>query len=208
MCSSDLIGGIGIGVMSAFNNQTQTSMENVQQVLMVDLKGKTREEAEKEIEKLNRDYGWDLKVDTSATVFDPSKEVGTVSEQSVQAGTVLYDAAENAEQQSKAADLTYTNNGLHTQVSGTIKLTLCVRTVRYSELRGLDAYTIAKKMGIDTKDKTRFIAKESGGQTYYDLICLQTSSGKVTSGEINKRDRKSTRLNSSHTDSSRMPSSA
>ena len=186
-----LIGGIGIGVMSAFNNQTQTSMENVQQVLMVDLKGKTREEAEKEIEKLNRDYGWDLKVDTSATVFDPSKEVGTVSEQSVQAGTVLYDAAENAEQQSKAADLTYTNNGLHTQVSGTIKLTLCVRTVRYSELRGLDAYTIAKKMGIDTKDKTRFIAKESGGQTYYDLICLQTSSGKVTSGEINKSENRS-----------------
>lgn len=70
-----LIGGTGIGVMSAFNNQTQTSMENVQQVLMVDLKGKTREEAEKEIEKLNRDYGWDLKVDTSATDFDLPKRL-------------------------------------------------------------------------------------------------------------------------------------
>ena len=158
---------------------------------MVDLKGKTSEEAEKEVEKLNRDYGWDLKVDTSATVFDPSKEVGTVSEQSVPAGTVLYDASENAEQQAKAADLTYTNNGLHTQVSGTIKLILYVRTVRYSELRGLDAYTIAKKMGIDTKDKSRFIPKESGGKTYYDLICLQTSSGKVTSGEIKKSENRS-----------------
>ena len=76
-------------------------------------------------------------------------------------------------------------------MSGTIKLTLCVRTVRYSELRGLDAYTIAKKMGIDTKDKNRFIPKESGGKTYYDLICLQTSSGKVTSGEINKSENRS-----------------
>ena len=181
-----LIGGTGIGVMSAFNNQTQTSMENVQQVLMVDLKGKTSEEAEKEVEKLNRDYGWDLKVDTSATVFDPSKEVGTVSEQSVPAGTVLYDASENAEQQAKAADLAYTNNGLHTQVSGTIKLILYSRSIRYGELKGMDAYTIAKKMGLDTKDKTRFIAKESGGKKYYDLLSLQTSSEKVTSGEINK----------------------
>ena len=153
---------------------------------MVDLKGKTSEEAEKEVEKLNRDYGWDLKVDTSATVFDPSKEVGTVSEQSVPAGTVLYDASENAEQQAKAADLAYTNNGLHTQVSGTIKLILYSRSIRYGELKGMDAYTIAKKMGLDTKDKTRFIAKESGGKKYYDLLSLQTSSEKVTSGEINK----------------------
>mgnify|MGYP000849846662 FL=1 len=183
-----LIGGIGIGVISAFHNQMQTSMANVQQVLMMDLKGKTLKEAEKEVKKLNRDYGWDLKVYASATVFDPSKEVGTVSEQSVPAGTILYDASKNAEQQVKTADLTYTNNGLHTQVSGTIKLTLCVRTVRYGELRGLDAYTIAKKMGIDTKDKSRFIPKERGGKTYYDLICLETSSGKVTSGEIKKAE--------------------
>ncbi|MFR3422592.1 MAG: protein kinase domain-containing protein [Lachnospiraceae bacterium] len=183
-----LIGGTGIGVMSAFNNQTQTSMENVQQVLMVDLKGKTREEANKEIEKLSQDYGWDLKVDTSLTVFDPSKEVGTVSEQSIPAGTVLYDAAEDVEQQSKAGNLTYTNDGLHTQVSGTIKLTLYSRTVRYRELKGLDAYTIAKKMGINTKDKKRFIPKESGGKKYYDLLSLQIGSEKVTSGEINKAE--------------------
>lgn len=183
-----LIGGTGIGVMSAFNNQTQTSMENVQQVLMVDLKGKTREEANKEIEKLSQDYGWDLKVDTSLTVFDPSKEVGTVSEQSIPAGTVLYDAAEDVEQQSKAGNLTYTNDGLHTQMSGTIKLTLYSRTVRYRELKGLDAYTIAKKMGINTKDKKRFIPKESGGKKYYDLLSLQIGSEKVTSGEINKAE--------------------
>ena len=112
--------------------------------------------------------------------------MGTVSEQSVPAGTVLYDASENAEQQAKAADLAYTNNGLHTQVSGTIKLILYSRSIRYGELKGMDAYTIAKKMGLDTKDKTRFIAKESGGKKYYDLLSLQTSSEKVTSGEINK----------------------
>ena len=60
----------------------------------------------------------------------------------------------------------------------------------YSELKGLDAYTIAKKLGIDTQDQNRFIPKESGGEKYYDLICLQTSSGTITSDDINSNDNK------------------
>lgn len=185
-----LIGGTGIGVMSTFNNQTQTSMENVQQVLMMDLKGKTREEANKEIEKLNQNYGWELKLDAKTTIFDPSKEVGSIFDQSVSAGTVLYDATESSEEKEDKNGLTYTSDGLHTKVSGTIYLTVYTETMYYSELKGLDAYTIAKKLGIDTQDQNRFIPKESGGEKYYDLICLQTSSGKITSDDINSNDNK------------------
>lgn len=185
-----LIGGTGIGVMSAFNNQTQTSMENVQQVLMMDLKGKTREEANKEIEKLNQNYGWELKLDAKTTIFDPSKEVGSIFDQSVPAGTVLYDATESSEEKEDKNGLTYTSDGLHTKVSGTIYLTVYTETMYYSELKGLDAYTIAKKLGIDTQDQNRFIPKESGGEKYYDLICLQTSSGTITSDDINSNDNK------------------
>ena len=183
-----LIGGTGIGVMSTFNNQTQTSMANVQQVLMVDLKGKTREEANKEIEKLNQDYGWDLKLDAKTTIFDLTREVGSIFDQSIPAGTVLYDATESGEEKKNKNGLTYTNDGLHTKVSGTIYLTVYTEKMYYSELKGLDAYTIAKKMGIDTQDRNRFIPKESGGEKYYDLICLQTNSGKITSDDINSKE--------------------
>ena len=37
---------------------------------------------------------------------------------------------------------------------------------------------IAKKLGIDTSDKTRFIEEEEGGANYYDLVSLDTGSEK------------------------------
>lgn len=128
---------------------------------MMDLKGKTREEANKEIEKLNQNYGWELKLDAKTTIFDPSKEVGSIFDQSVPAGTVLYDATESSEEKEDKNGLTYTSDGLHTKVSGTIYLTVYTETMYYSELKGLDAYTIAKSLGLIHKIRIVLFQKKA-----------------------------------------------
>lgn len=200
-----LVGGTGIGVMTAVDNKEQTGLSEDAQVVMVDLRGKTKEEAEQYVKELNRRAGWDITLNMDNTVFDASKESGTVCEQSIPAGTVLYDASTGSSDETNAdtntsadtevstdteadanagttlAGLTYTKNGLNTEVTGTLSLTICDNTqVRYSELQGMNAFVIAKKLSIDTSDKTRFIEEEKGGANYYDLVSLDTGSENIT----------------------------
>ena len=56
----------------------------------------------------------------------------------------------------------------------------------------------------------RFIVKAYIYRTYADAVAFSTgyAEEKVSDRGVNATDRKSTRLNSSHTDISRMPSSA
>ena len=63
-----------------------------------------------------------------------------------------------------------------------------------------------KAMGLGTEDIAAYFA--SGGETAVLLAALEEHLHEVARGVEELRDRKSTRLNSSHTDSSRMPSSA
>lgn len=172
-----LVGGTGIGVMTAVNNKEQTGLSEDAQVVMVDLRGKTKEEAEQYVKELNRRAGWDITLNMDNTVFDASKENGTVCEQSIPAGTVLYDASTGSGDKTNAD----TNTSTDTEVTATLSLTICDNTqICYSELQGMNAFVIAKKLGIDTSDKTRFIEEEKGGANYYNLVSLDTGSENIT----------------------------
>ena len=73
------------------------------------------------------------------------------------------------------------------------------------ELRFLTGITTIKPVIVTETQISRAIAKYYDGKKSVTIEPLSTKVEEISAGEI---DRKSTRLNSSHTDISRMPSSA
>ena len=158
-------------------------------VVMQDLQGKPEEDAAAYVASLNRAHpGWEIGLDMTETVFDLTKQSGTVYAQSVEAGTVLYDP-EKEEQGMEAEGLTCDADG---NLKGTISVTVSSREkLHYSETKGLNAYELAKKLGISTADGNCFIAEEgSKGHAYFELASIEAGGKEISAQSLWKAGNK------------------
>ncbi len=169
-----------------------TSESNDHSILMNDLSGMTKEEAEaslKELEKkAQEEAGVKLRLalKMEGYVFDLDKEKnGTVASQTVKPSSVLYNP--NAESQKKLSGIRRGKDG---KISGTITCSLYSDTkLHYSDVSGLSAYAMAQKLGIDPSDGKRFVGTdEAADSSYYDLIRLETPDGALTAEELKKEE--------------------
>lgn len=140
-------------------------------IVMQDFRNKSKEDAEAYIADLNKSHpGWDIRIDTQDFVFDLTKENGTICDQSIKPGTVLYDP-DKKQQEETAEGLKDDGKG---NLTGTVSFTLSSQEqMHYSEIRDMSAYALAQKLNINTKDKNAFIAVEEEGRNYFDLDYLE-----------------------------------
>lgn len=183
-----IIGGVALYKMSGNNVDTVASKD----VYMPDLTGKTYEEAQKEISKLNKDNGWEIKLkEADKTVFDLSAQNGTICDQTVDSKTILT----NKESVEGLADTPLTfqqKEGEKPVVKGSVTCTLYSTEKLYSsELADISAYKLAKKLEYDTaNDSEQFqkTDKKDSAKSYWDLDELKTKDGEVilTGEELKK----------------------
>ena len=170
-----VLGGGAFVLLHERGNDSDMSHDVVQ---MEDFRGKSEEDLRAYIQKLNEEHsGWEITLDSSETLFDRNQKSGTVCRQSVEAGTVLYDPAKE-EQELEAEGLTCDAEG---NVKGTISVTVSSKEkLRYSESKGLNAYELAKKLGISTADENCFIAEEgSEDHEYFELASIEAGGKEI-----------------------------
>lgn len=178
-----VLGGGAFVILHERGNDSDMSHDVVQ---MEDFRGKPEEDLRAYIQKLNEEHsGWEITLDSSKTLFDRNQKSGTVCRQSVESGTVLYDP-EKEKQELEAEGLTCDAEG---NVKGTIFVTVSSKEkLRYSEIKGLNAYELAKKLGIDTEDKSRFIAAEKEDGKYFDLLSLEAQGETISDEKLNNEE--------------------
>ena len=177
-----------LGIFTIYKNAGSAAViEDGGTVTMVDLHGKTLEEAQAYVDDLNRTAKIEITLESGETVFDLEQKPGTICEQSVKAGTVLYDP-EQADIGKAPEGLTFEDG----KVSGTLSVRLYSnQAIRYQELAEMNAFQMAKKLGIDTANDSLFVAEESGEKhNYYDLIQIEvTETGeKIQPEELAKEE--------------------
>ena len=172
---------VAVGGVILYNRMSANKVGTVgtNSVALNDLNGMKVEEAEAYIAKLNSDNGWNIQLDTENYIFDLNPENDeTICNQSVEASTVLSDP-----KTVEKVDGLEMNS--EEKVTGTI---VCTRysseKLHYSEISKLNAYAMAKKLGIDTKDTNRFKKVEKNNTNYYDLVEIQTKDGIVSAKEL------------------------
>lgn len=169
-----------VGGVVLYNRMSKNAVGTIDSnsVAFNDLRGMKVEEAEKYIDNLNKENNWDIKLDTENYIFDLNADDGTICSQSVEPSTVLSDpdTLENID------TLEMDSEG---KVTGTI---ICTRyskeKLHYSEISKLNAFAMAKKLGIDTADKTRFKKVEKDNTNYYDLVEIQTKDVTISAKEL------------------------
>lgn len=202
-----VVGGVYMIKMTKGGNG---SLDNSGEVVMLDLRNKTMEEAQEAIDKLNKENGWNLTLSETSHEFnkDPDKE-GIIISQDVKAGKVLQensekeasteetaaDASGDTEvdlQMAKSEDLpdgwTKDEDG---KLTGEIKLSVYTnKEVSYSEIRDLNAYQIAQKLDIKTDNNEQFVAAEEGGKNYYDLVSLEADGEEIAKDALKAEENK------------------
>ncbi len=158
-------------------------------IILKDLKGMEVEKVQEYIDSLNKDNGWNIKLDTEEHIFDLVKENnGTIYSQSVEPSTNLSDKTvlENID------DLQDENG----KVTGTIKCTVYSNEKLYfSEISDMNAYALAKKLGIDVTDETRFIRVQGEKGNYYDLKSLQIEEEVINAEDLKKEENANKEIN-------------
>ncbi len=183
-----LIGGIYVGQKLLPGGQDGLNSEAV---LMEDMKGKTREDVTAYIDELNKDMGWNLKADIKEDAFNLA-EGGKVYAQSVASGALLYMPESKGEAETGETSAPYEiPEGLELnqegKITGTISFSLYTKEkLRYSEISGMNAYALAKKLGIDTADKTHFVEEKENdkNKNYFDLASLETTDKTILDEEL------------------------
>ena len=180
-----LAGGAAFAVTVISENMKEIAVAQTA-VVMEDLQGKPAEEAASYLDKLNRRYGWDIRLETENTVFDLTRANGTVQSQSIPPGTALYDP--DREKQEAVEGLEWDEAG---KVTGTLSCTLySSEKLRYSEIRGLNAYALAQKLGIDTADTSLFVKEDKGADEhdYFDLAFVEAAGKKISAQVLGKKE--------------------
>lgn len=171
---------VAVGGVVLYNRMSKNAVGTIDSnsIALNDLRGMKVEEAEKYIEKLNTENNWDIQLDTENYIFDLNAEDGTICNQSVEPSTVLSDpdTLESIDTLEMDSDK---------KVTGTI---ICTRyskeKLHYSEISKLNAFAMAKKLGIDTADKERFKKVEKDNTNYYDLVEIQTNNKTISAKEL------------------------
>lgn len=171
---------VAVGGVVLYNRMSENAVGTIDSnsIALNDLRGMKVEEAEKYIENLNTENNWDIQLDTENYIFDLNAEDGTICNQSVEPSTVLSDP----DTLESIDTLEMDSDG---KVTGTI---ICTRynkeKLHYSEISKLNAFAMAKKLGIDTEDKTRFKKVEKDNTNYYDLVEIQTKDETISAKEL------------------------
>lgn len=185
-----IIGGVYVGQKLLPGRQDALVSKAV---LMEDMKGKTWEDVTAYIDKLNKENGWELKAARAEDTFNLT-ENGKVYAQSVASGTLLY-TSENKEEdetgEQNETDSYEIPEGLELnqegKITGTITFSLYTKEkLRYSEISGMNAYALAKKLGIDTADKTHFVEEKENdkNKNYFDLASLEITDKTISDEEL------------------------
>lgn len=171
VCSAIVGGVLWYKNLSMNNGPTGDSS-----VKMIDLKDMSIEEAKKKIAEINKENGYEIKLDTEAFIFDAEKNGLLSSDQSVKKGVDLSD-----KKALKDTSLTCDKNG---KVEGTITCTrYSSEQIHYRELSSMgSAYAMARKLEIDRDSKDVFTPEENEAKNYYDLKEL-VSAGEVISAK-------------------------
>ncbi len=148
-------------------------------IRLPDYTGMSAEEAQDHVHKLNRQNGWNITLDTSRHIFDPDeKNNGTICSQSVKSSIDLTSKADLE----STEDLKQNADG---KVEGIIQCTVySSEKLYYSEIRGLNAFALAEKLGIDKSDGTRYLGVQEDGGRYYDIKEIQTKDGSISAEEL------------------------
>lgn len=176
------------GVYIVRNTRNSSTVIATNVIQMEDLTGKTEEEVQEYVEKLQK-QGVEVKyAGIKETVFNLDKPDGTVAKQTPEVGTILYDPQQkesNTEETQTGQEQTEQAQTEQTQTESMqddkhvteVTVTLNSQTeISYKELRDMgNAYAMAKALQIDTKDKEHFIPAKEGGDNYYDLVSLEIS---------------------------------
>lgn len=171
-----------VGGVILYNRMSDEEVETISStsIALKDLTNMKVEEAEKYVEQeLNAKNGWNIKLNTEEYIFDLNEENdGKICSQSVEPSTVLSDpeALENVD------DLKMDSKE---KVTGTITCTrYSNQKLHYSEISKLNAFALAKKLGIDTTDKSRFKKIEKENTNYYDLVEIQTKDETISAKQL------------------------
>lgn len=184
------------GAYVIHNNRENNASVSKDQIIMKDLRGKTMEEASAYIEELNNENKWNIQLETEESVFDLTKGNGAVYSQSISPGTLLYtpekenrEETETAEEREIELPEGWTQDG-EGKITGTVSLRLYTHEkLRYSEIRGLNAYELAQKLKIDTKDGTHFAkAEEKEGTNYFDLASIEAEGKVITAEDLENQE--------------------
>lgn len=148
-------------------------------IALKDFTGMSVEEAQKEIDTLNKENEWNISLNTKEHIFDSDdKKNGTIYSQSVKPSTDLTSKTGLDE----IEDLKKNKEG---KIEGTIKCTVySSEKIYYSEIRGMNAYALAEKLGIDKSDTSHFQGIKENGGSYYDLKNIQTKEGSISVEEL------------------------
>lgn len=181
------------GVYIVRNTRNSSTVIATNVIQMEDLTGKTEEEVQEYVEKLQK-QGVEVKyAGIKETVFNLDKPDGTVAKQTPEVGTILYDPqqkesnteetqtgqaqTEQTQTEQAQTEQTQTESMQDDKHVTEVTVTLNSQTkISYKELRDMgNAYAMAKALQIDTKDKEHFIPVKEGGDNYYDLVSLEIS---------------------------------
>ena len=180
-----------LGVLLPGHGTSDEGMQTNGLLVMSDFSGLTIKEAQMEMDELQeeaqkRGVYLDIEVKKKNTVFDPDQKEGTIASQNIKSHTVLYDP--EAEIQGTVKGLKREEDG---SLSGTIKCTVYSSSeLQYQDVSGLNAYELAKKLGIDTEDSEHFVGEPRDGTNYYDLITLKTPKGEISAEDLKKEENK------------------
>lgn len=167
---------VGAGLLVYLSGDSVVT-PNSTAIALKDLRGMEVSEAEKYIDELNRENGWGITLDTKGYIYDQSNEKNdTIYNQSVEVSTDLSDKE------------SLKNTGLKNEngkVSGTIVCTIYRNDrIHCSEISGMSAFALAKKINLDTTDTARFQKIDADGRNYYDLASIRTKDKVLTAKQI------------------------
>lgn len=158
-------------------------------VIMPDLRGKTREEAEASIKELKEKYGWEItfKSDEDQFVFDLKQEDGTVCTQSVSSGTELYNPDSKRRNEEIEGGLIRDEKG---KPKGSITFTFySTQKLHYREISNLNAFALAKKLDFTLSSDKKF-KKKNPDKDYYELDYIKIGERKFSKEELENEENK------------------
>lgn len=134
-----------------------------QKIVMEDLTGQKLDDVEKYVSNINTKKGKKIERHYT-TVYNADKDKNnTIKSQTIKKGTDIKDISEISFE-------VYSNE-----------------IIRYDEIRGMNAYELAMKIGKDAIEKLDAKKDKSEKHNYYDLVSILTDERKISVSELNNK---------------------
>ncbi|MBO5373357.1 MAG: protein kinase [Lachnospiraceae bacterium] len=174
-------GGVLLFKLSDTGNGNLTNED----IILASMETQSLEDAEKYIAQLNKEYKWELSIEPSYVYTSDESLSGSIAGQegipdSLNLSELVKNSAEGTEN-INTYGLTIDGNSISGDITYIVYRS---DAAYYSELRGMNAYTLAEKIGLDTTDANVFVAdKETVGGNYFDLKQIVKTDGTIITAE-------------------------